>query len=190
MSKPRPYDRLLNHGLSPEQAAIAAALQPLDKVSSETEARWGIGVLERLVSPETAAKFASARVKLDNAIDAGDLEEVTKRASVMIRGWKAVEEEALANKSPKQNRPDLERSWFVEGDDGARYCFVHHEADTTLALKAYPDHIVWSMNEVVRILQSHELALVSKTKEIFPGAVVTRAERVRPKVNFDEEIPF
>jgi hypothetical protein len=185
MPKPRPYDRILNHGITPDQAAVAAALEPLDKVASETEARWGIGVLERLVSPETAAKFASARVKLDNAIDAEDLAEVTKRAAVMIRGWQAMDAEAKA----LGNKPgEGTLLWACQAEDGTKYLFVPHEADTAVFSRKWPDHQVWSMREVVRVLQSHELALVSKTKELFPGAVVTRAER--KKVNMDEEIPF
>ncbi len=185
-AKPRTYDRLTNHGLSPEQAAIAAALQPLDKVASETEARWGIGVLERLVSPETAAKFASARVKLDNAIDAGDLDIVHRRASVMIRGWKAMEGEALKYR----NKPgfDADKAWAATADDGTAYIITRTTEDSGHASKAHPDHRVWSLPEILRVLQSHELELVNKTKTLFPGATVVRAER--KKVNMDEEIPF
>ena len=38
---------------------IAGAIQPLDAVAIEMEAKWGRGRLQELVSPTTAAKFES-----------------------------------------------------------------------------------------------------------------------------------
>lgn len=168
--KPQRYDALLRHaGVTPNDAAIAGALLPLDNVAMEVEGRWGIDVLPRLVSPATAGKFESARKKLDDAIASGDAAEVARRAGVMIRGWRALEAEAhtLA-------RPGLEPGefWSVRSDDDVPYLFVMHEVETGPAAKAYPDHRVWSMREVVRILASHELTAVQQAKDIFPGATV------------------
>src|SRR4051794_26416265 len=60
-------DSLSNPDGTASEWAIASALAPLDKVVVEAEARWGVGQLERLVSPATAARFGSARKKLDDA---------------------------------------------------------------------------------------------------------------------------
>ena len=50
--------------------------------------------MPRLVSPEMAARFGSARDRLNAAIRENDGEEVAKRAAVMIRGWQALDKAA------------------------------------------------------------------------------------------------
>jgi FAD/FMN-containing dehydrogenase len=182
----QPADSLLNPHGSANEWAVAAALEPLDKVASETEARWGIGTLERLVAPDTAARFASARKKLDIAIDAGDWEDVSKRAAVMIRGWQALEAAAVeAGHKPL----DVTRFWAHEDDNGVRLLFVQHELDMQAAVAKFPDHRVWSMSEVGRVLSAHSLeaVLASKVKDQFPGATVTD---IRTRQPLNDEIPF
>ena len=71
------------------------AMRPVDAIAAELELRWGVGKLETLVTPETAARFESARAKLDVAIFNKDPELVIKRAGIMKRGW-----EALGGRSP------------------------------------------------------------------------------------------
>jgi len=189
VTRPRPADSLLNASDAPTEWAIAAALEPLDKVAMETEARWGIGVLERLVSPETAARFASARKKLDESIPGNDWQEVVKRATVLIRGWKALEKEATA----AGHQPGIiAHFWAVEAETGKKFLFVQHERDMSAAVKRYPDHEVWAMREVVRVLADHSVAarFASNVKELFPGAVVTNIRDVPPKRGLEDEIPF
>lgn len=189
--KVRPADPLTHASGSPSAWAIAAALEPLDKVASEAEAGWGVGALERLVTPETAARFGSARKKLEDAVEAGEWEEVAKRAAVMIRGWQALQKEAIA----AGHAPGVVyHYWAVEAEDGAKFLFVQHERDMAMAVKKFPDHQVWAMREVVRVIGAHSLEAQfgSKVKDLFPGAVVERVDRPprRAKDSLDDEIPF
>lgn len=182
----QPASSLLNPHGGASEWAVSAALEPLDKVASETEARWGIGALERLVPPDTAARFASARKKLDEAIDGGDWEEVAKRASVMIRGWQALEAAAIAG----GHKPlDVTRFWAHEDDKGVKLLFVQHEQDMQAAVTKFPDHRVWSLSEVGRVLSAHSLeaVLAAKVKDQFPGATVTD---IRTRQPLNDEIPF
>ena len=77
------------------------AMRPVDAIAAELELRWGVGKLETLVTPETAARFESARAKLDVAIFNKDPELVIKRAGIMKRGW-----EALADHCETRHMPD------------------------------------------------------------------------------------
>lgn len=191
MQKPNSADSLINSDATSNQWAIAAALEPLDKVAIEMEARWGVGVLERFVTPETAARFASARKKLNDVIYGNDWQEVAKRASVMIRGWQALEKEAIeTGKKPAE----ADRFWCVESSDGTKYVFVQHGRDMQAAIKQFPDHQAWAMTEVVRILAGQSLvtAAAARAKEVFPGAEVTavRKPNVLQKAGMNDEIPF
>ncbi|WP_448953054.1 hypothetical protein [Labrys neptuniae] len=155
------------------------------------EARWGIGVLERLVSPDTAAKFGSARKKLNDAVVTDDWQEVAKRASVMIRGWQALESEAMAAGHVPN---DISALWAIESDNGKKYVFVQHERDMPAAIKKFPDHNCWAMSEVVRILAQHsmEAAAASRVKDVFPGATVVELRPPKSPLSaiIDDEIPF
>lgn len=192
MSKLKPRADALTHSeASASQWAIASALEPLDKVAIEMEARWGIGVLERLVSPDTAAKFGSARKKLNDAIGADDWEEGARRANVMIRGWQALEKEAIAAGHEPNDTGSL---WAIEAADGKKFVFVQHERDMGAAIKKFPDHTCWAMSEVIRVLAQHSLeaAAANRVKETFPGATVVELRPPKSKWNdiCNDEIPF
>lgn len=187
MSKPRPADPLTNPRDTPAEYAIAAALQSLDRVASEYEAQWGVGRLERLVSPATAAKFASAKAKLDAAIQSGDSDAVVTRADIMIRGWHALNREAQdAGFLPH----DARQLWAVRADDGTPFVFCQHETDTRAARAEYPDHRVWSLPEVIRVLASADMHGVNRAKQIFSGATVTEVRPVKSGPIEEDQIPF
>ena len=187
MNKPARHNSWHAHADTTAERQIAAALEPLDRVAREHEAQWGIGRLERLVSPATAAKFASARDKLDTAIQAGDPDAVVTRADIMIRGWKALDKEAQeAGHMPFGAR----QLWTIRADDGTPYAFVQHETDIRAAQAECPDHRIWSLPEVIRVLASTDLAGVNRAKQIFPGAVVTEVRPVKTGPLVEDELPF
>lgn len=187
MARPRPADPLTNPKDTPAEFALAAALQPLDRVAAMYEAQWGVGRLERLVSPATAAKFASAKAKLDAAIQSGDQDAVVTRADILIRGWHALNREAQdAGHLPH----DAGQYWGITADNGDAYIFVQHETDTTLAAKLFPGHRVWSLPEVIRVLTDRDLASVNRAKQIFSGATVTEVRAVKSGPLEEDTIPF
>lgn len=187
MTKPRRADPLTNPRDTAAEYAIAAALQALDRVASKYETAWGIGRLPRLVSPSTAARFDSARKKLNDAIASGDAEAVATRAEIMVRGWHALDKEAReADNAPE----DEDRFWAIRADDGTAFVFVQHETDTHLASKRFPDHRVWSLPEVIRVLTDRDLASVNRAKQIFSGATVTEVRAVKSGPLEEDTIPF
>lgn len=187
MNKPARHNSWHAHADTSAERQIAAALEPLDRVAREFEAQWGIGRLERLVSPATAAKFASARDKLDAAIQSGDSDQVVTRADIMIRGWKALDKEARET----GNKPgDVGRFWATRADDGTKFVFVQHETDTGNAAEWFPGHRVWSMPEVIRVLASADLAGVHRAKELFPGATVQAVNVKTDGPVREDELPF
>ena len=164
---------------------VRTALKPLDLVASRMEAKWGCGRLPRLVTPELAAKFASAQQKLDEAIHARDIDTIAKRADVMIRGWRALDtaaEEAGHETMPRE-------TWSLKYD-GLEYTVVLDRADLDKVAKMSmsPDRVV-TLNELLLAWKEWKATpFVSDVKAHFPGAEAQRVKGGRAKL--DDDIPF
>lgn len=174
---------------SVEDEAIYHALRPLDLVAVEMENRWGVDRLAGLVDPDTAAKFGRAKARLDGAIDSRDPDAVAKRAGVMIRAWQALDKTA-AESGAKQVSKKLR---ILRDDEGRAFGIAVDEATATAAVRSgdYPRTSIWSLNEVVRVLGAHEMALAVQVKETFPGATVGAVGAVRiERGPLDDELPF
>lgn len=162
------------------------AMRPVDAIASEMELRWGVGKLETLVTPETAAKFESARAKLDVAIFNKDPDLVIQRAGVMVRGWKALEAEAL-RLGHKPAPPEL---WYAKapeeyGLDEMQFVIAKDNSAATLAQTELPVYTVTEVARIIRLWRSQ--SDVGKVKSIFAGAEVVRMDG---DLIDDKEIPF
>ena len=153
-----------------EQAeAVTEALRPLDRIAVEMEGKWGVGRLVRLVSPEIAARFGSAKDKLNEAIRSNDGDEVAKRAAVMIRGWQALDRAAT-----EAGCEALPLRTVAVQHNGRAYVVAWDRADVHKAarLSRAPENVV----SVHELLIAYE-ALKSKVdgvKQAFPGAELTQ----------------
>ena len=180
----RKPDRLLNKQDIGNVTAdsIYHALQPLDQMVHQMEVRWGANRLPGLVSVETAAKFGAAKAKLDQAIDANDVEAVKKRIAVMLRAWKALSDEA-ASLGHKGLDPEV---WEVCTDDGQRYAFCRSNAEAWKTSKQMQETRVFSIEEAARLIDVR-YQLVGEVKDVFPDAKVVKADKREP---LDDCIPF
>lgn len=162
--------------------AVSEALKPLDRVAVEMEAKWGVGRLPRLVTPELAALFGSAKAKLDQAIQANDAAEAAKRAAVMIRGWQKLDQAAT-----EAGADELPLRTIGANNDGRAYVIVWDRADVSHAAKvsgASPENVV-TMHE---LLTAYEVlkGRIAGVKQAFPGAEITRVGIPRG----GDELPF
>lgn len=166
-----------------EHSQIDGALKPLDAVATELEIRWGRDRLLQLVAPETAAKWQSAKDKLDAAIAYNDVADAIKRIGILIRGWRALEAEAISN-GYKPCPPDV---WIANvGEEGKRpmanYAIVKDSADASQIKEDFP---VYSLVEVARMIRffNSNVASVDNIKKIFPDATVK-------SVTYNDDPPF
>jgi hypothetical protein len=186
MKKRNKPDRLTNPddiGSSTHEA-IYHAVKPLDRVTWEMEMKWGVGRLPGLVSVETAAKYGTAKAKLDTAIDANDVAEVQKRTEVMMRAWRALDAEA----SKAGHTPVKPQAWSWRGDDGQAYAICKENADAITYGKTAPPGVrIYSLEEVGRIIEYFErqAPVAGEAKETFPGALLNIKGG-----DLDDEIPF
>lgn len=162
--------------------AVSEALKPLDRVAVEMEAKWGVGRLPRLVSPELAALFGSAKAKLDQAIQANDAAEAAKRAAVLIRGWQKLDQAAT-----EAGADELPLRTIGANNDGRAYVIVWDRADVSHAAKVSgvsPENVV----TVHELLTAYEVlkGRIAGVKQAFPGAEVVRVGIPRG----GDELPF
>ena len=164
---------------------IHGALKPVDAIAAEMEGRWGVGKLQTLVSPETASKFEQAKAKLDVAIHNKEPELVIKRATVLKRGWEALEAEAL-NLGHKPVAPEL---WFATAPNeyGKPELQIVIAKDNCAATLAQTDIPIYTVTEVARIIRDWRgSSEVYNVKKIFAGAEVVRFDGEL----IDDDLPF
>ena len=165
---------------------IHHAIKPVDEIATKMELKWGCDRLPGLVSPATAAKFGSAKAKLDDAIYNNDPQAVAKRATVMVNGWKALDKEASNN-----HKPFKPRIWHHTTENGFKFAIAKGNADAIKAIKTdsrMEGVAVYSLDEIGHLLENDTMALVNSVKDVFPDAQITEVRKAGNSV--DDELPF
>lgn len=182
-------DRLTHPGKSAAEIQCDFALAPFDRVAIEMERKWGVDRLPELVAPEMAAKYGSAMSKLNQAIEANDVEQVVLRASVCIRGLQAMDraaEEAGAKPAPAD-------VWLFQAD-GREYAVLRDDAAWPSVLQDRPGCVVLTEREVVmaveRFVQTRLGETVVAVKQAFPGAAVSGVRKEDDDGELNGEIPW
>lgn len=180
--KKKKPDPITNHDdfASVTWESIYQSLRPLDAIVNKLEQRWGVDRLVSLVTVETAAKFGSAKAKLDAAVQDGDVDLVQKKANVMMRAWMALDKEATSSNATPV-KPNI---WSAKGDDGQIYAFVQTLAEAQKVSKDSKDVRVFSIDEVVRIIEGEQMKLVGSVKDVFADATIISSQHL------DDEVPF
>ena len=89
MKKPtrqKKSDRLISPKSSEAEQKIDMMLAPLTRAIDLADRKYGIDVLPELVEPATAAKWAVCLTRLNEAVDAHDVDEAVKWVGASIRG--------------------------------------------------------------------------------------------------------
>lgn len=169
-----------------EQDAIDGALKPLDATARRLEQSFGVGRLQELVSPDTAAKFQAAKAKLDVALQDNDVELVIRRAKVLNAGWLTLEKEAIE----AGHKPAPPEIWHAHapaehGKPVIEFVIARDNSDATLAQTTLP---VYTVEEIARIVRAWRSAFdAHAVKNVWPEAEVIRVDGDEM---FDDEIPF
>lgn len=173
------------------KSAAQLAIEALDEVARSMEVKWGVGRLDRLVAafdPDLAQRFHAQLGKLNAACETGYLEGQEVQANRMRAAWLRLDQEAEAHGcqpiSPKRlegRLPDGRLLVVVDGPEAA--WTVAHEDRAA---------VVWSMEEIARVLARFDLVNVTKT--IFEGAYVEDCrvdpEGTKPKVDWKQGDPL
>lgn len=169
---------------------VEAARLIHDKAVLLMDAKWGTDVLPTLVSPEMGAKFARWCCRRDDAIEAGDDDAAITAFENIVRGLKAMDEAALAaGREPLQEG----QAWPTRAEDGRPYVFLQSAEDARVAARQgrWKGYSIWSLPEVIRVLEDKSFEAVLKAKQMWPEARVEGVQ-VKPPVDWrqGDEVPF
>ena len=170
------------------------ALEALDEVAARMERHWGVDRLPKLVPVALAEKFWRQKEKLDAEITeeaTAGFANVEREAQRMTNAWMALNAAAEAAGADPASAKFLTarmsdgRSLVICSDLDGMGHWLRQNPDSAAA--------VWTMEEVVRVLEGFDL--VNRTKHLFDGAVVQEVrvdpERVKPVVAWakGDELP-
>lgn len=163
--------------------------EELDAIAISYERRWGLGRLPRLVSAETATKWATALALLESDWPPAGQTWEAVRAS-LARGWAALEAEATARGHAPLPGPVAEAEWekgrvFAVALDGD-----HKQALEVRAKQDGRQHYsVWTVAEIAKLIAA--IPLVGDIKDTWPGAEIMGRPQPRPVGKMpDDDIPF
>lgn len=149
-----------------------AALDEVDHLAAELEAKWGCGRLRLLVSVELREKFDRQRYLLNQANWHGDLEAVRVQSARMVRAWTALDQAAtIAGKT----RLDPDLVWEVTLGNGSVAAIVPDAAHAGSVHADGRQVAVYTLDEIGRLLTN--ASDVTRAKQIWPGATVVGVPR-------------
>ena len=145
---------------------LVLALQPVDEAFRQSEAKYGVARLERLVSPATLASYRRGWTAYRQAITDGDATLAEEVGPKMIAALAFMDREATA----LGHQPLSVTAWEAPTADGRVLVVVRTQAEAH-ALARAPDGretVVYSIEEIARLLPA--LDAVNIVKANFPGA--------------------
>lgn len=152
---------------TPIEYSINQWLDKLDTKACEMESRWGVNRLERLVSFEMAEKWKRQISRLNDAISKNDLYTLPDLVNGTIRGYEAMEADAMAQGHKPHDAP---LAWTVGMPSGKTLAIVRHPKDASLVNDLKRDHgdvVVWTIDEIAAIIDK-DYILVNVVKEALP----------------------
>ncbi|MCA0318212.1 MAG: hypothetical protein LCH88_09100 [Proteobacteria bacterium] len=169
-----------------------AEIDGVDALAGAMEAKWGVDRLRLLVGPDLREKFDRQRLKLNQAIRQGSLEDVRREAPRMATAWRVLDREAMAAGATACDPDVLE----IAMPCGMVAAIVRDIADARKVQSQADGRrvAVYSHDEIGRILE--RFRDVSAVKVMFPGAEVTAVRPLGPRdplqavETFDDSIPF
>lgn len=150
---------------TPNEVQVNRIIDRLDQVAIDYEARWGVGRLEGMVSDDLRLKWDRQVEKVNNAIQDKNPIVLTDLMEGTIRGWKALEDNALASgHSPNDPR-------YVEyaHPSGTLYKICYASADAKLlAHQATADCRIVTLQEMANLMNERENQVYGLNVKIDP----------------------
>jgi len=146
---------------------IDRVVKELDMVACEMETRWGSGTLPQLAAPDTCAKFLRAMKRFDDALESKDYDTVKAAVENLIKGWRKLEQEALAAGHSAQPN-----AWYVTSPEanGVEYIVAKNELDASLLAARFPTKAssIYTLQQIAALIDSQSVTkLTPREKSYF-----------------------
>ena len=154
----------LIHGNKRSWAKLAQIC--VTNLATHMEARWGVGRLPMLVSPELRARFLKQQRLYENALLSEIVEDIREQSHGMLKAWHALDDEAL-----KLGQVPLPTSaWQLVMPTGEIVVFVREERDLPLIPKQTGMEI-FTADKMAELLMNLEPMERKKTRQWPNGAM-------------------
>lgn len=161
----------MSDNITPDEYYINQMLDKLDTAACEVESRWGVSRLERLVSFDMAQKWKRQTDRLNKAISEKNVFTLPEIVNGTIRGYKAMEADAIAQGHKPMDAPF---GWSVGLPSGKTLVVVRHPKDASLMNDLKRDHgddvVVWTIDEIANIIEN-EYMLVNQDSVKSPAPI-------------------
>jgi hypothetical protein len=178
-------DRLISPKSSEAEQRIDMMLAPLTRAIDLADRKYGIDVLPELVEPATAAKWAVCLTRLNEAVDAHDVDEAAKWVGASIRGLAYMEAEVAASGALRASLDVFE----VEDGNGNIFAIMDDGRSWQELDSQYPGRTFVTRREVAVALtfyRQHAIGIMAEEiKQHFP-----KAEVIAINDNLNDEIKF
>jgi len=162
------------------------AVEAFMTAEQEMNKRWGWYAWQKMASPEIVAKYRKARERYLVALDLKNPEHLIECCENLVKGLKAIDRQLL-----EERRPD-DVFYLQARINKKNYYFVSDQLDMQriLPLMKGKDPIVYTLQEIVTILEADKVDVADEIKQQFPGAFVQSIEFKHNQEQLDDEIPF
>lgn len=151
---------------------LRAELPQVDQAIRASEARWGVGRLETLVSPATLMAWKRGFGQWSEAVWSGDLARVRDLGPKIMLALRVMGDEADA----RGHAPLAAETWEARCEDGRILVVTRTQAEAHAAVVAQQaagrEAVVFAMDELARLLPKFET--MNAVKLTFPGSRVTK----------------
>lgn len=147
-----------------------AALDEADALEVDLELKWGRDRLRLLVDAPLREKFDRQRYLTSQARWEGNLEDVKREATRMVKAWKALDK-AAEDAGAQVLDPAI---WEVALENGTVATIVRDPQFANRVLAEGRRVNVYTLDEIAHIISL--FPEVAKAKELFPGATVTKTK--------------
>lgn len=165
-------DRLISQKATVDEQKIDMMLAPLTRAIDLADRKYGIDVLPELVQPDTAAKWGMCLGKLNDAMDAGDVDEVAKWVGASIRGLAYLEAEVAASGALRASLDFFE----IEDGNGNIYAVMDDGRSWQELEAQYPGRTFVTRREAAVALSFYRQnaigIMTAEVKQHFPKAEV------------------
>jgi hypothetical protein len=162
----------------------SAAVESFRSAEDYMNRKWGWYAWQKMTTPEMAAKYRSARQKYMDAMDG--LGDLVKCCDNLVRGLKVIDGQLLEERAPD------DVFYLTARVNKKNYYFVSDQLDMQriIPLMKGKDPIVYTLQEIVTILEADKIDTADLIKQNFPGAFVRSIEFKHNQEQLDDEIPF
>ena len=161
-----------------------AAYESFHQAEEYMNRKWGWYAWQKMTTPDLAAKYSKARQRYMDAIDGiGDL---VKCCENLVKGLKVIDGQLLEEREP------ADVFYLTARINKKNYYFVSDPLDMQriIPLMKGKDPIVYTLDEIVKVIEADKVDVADQIKRNFPGAHIQSIEFKHNQEQLDDEIPF